>query len=1014
MLEFILKRKRVILLFALFVFVFGIYSISKLDKELLPVIEFNQTAVIMETEAVPAKDVEQFVTIPVEQAISNIKGVVDYSSTSAIGYSMVMVEVESGETDDVTKEIQATVNGLSSDISLIRNINVMEITTENPYETIYTITGESISEISDFSKNVLEPRLEALPEVRDVLLTGLEEKEVSIELHLNKLEEYGVQLDEVINFLQQMNVNTSVGKLESEDGAPSLRWNTGFTDIDDVRNLNIPTTEGMKSLSEIATVTEEVGADNQNAWKNGDSSFILVQIGRNSNVATQIDAANAVKKEVEKINEEGLIGNVQVEKIVSQADYVEHGISGITDNILIGALIAVLVLLIFLRSVRSTIIISISIPVSILLTFLVLNLLGYSLNLISLVGLGLGIGMLVDASIVVLESIYKKKEQGLQNLEAVIQGTKEVLNAVVASIITTIVVFLPLGILDNQVGEIAFILAIVVSVSLLASMLVSFTVIPALSENLLKVRKKKKNRKGIGDIYGSIVAWIVERKRRSLGVVSLFLVIFIGSLFLIAKIPVSVMPDFFDRYSEVIVELESGVGPEEREEIALALNNKLNNVPDIENSVIIDDVERMLIVINMTPAEEQTIEQKEVSEQILSNFRELEGDYPIISISTSLEGQMGMPVQLVIAGDGVSKLSEIGSNLAEELKEIEGLSTVIIHGENSAEELSILLDEEKIENDGIPVAMIFQQVGLISWEVAIGEMTVDGENQNIVLKNDLTINNQDEFLKHEIMTPVGPKQLSDYVKLEKSISPNQIDRLNGERYIQVMADIEGSDLGSVNRDVQEVVNKFETEDGYTVTVGGDLEVQQEAFLDILVIFAISIFLVYIVMTIQFNSLRQPFIILTIIPLTVTGVFIGLFISQKEFNLMSALGIIMLVGIVINNGILLIDRAKQKRNQGMDVREAIVEAGKDRIRPILMTTFTTVGGMIPLALATDSASGYQSPLAVVIMSGLLYSILISLIFIPSLYNLMESMGNGVKNLFRKSQDKKKLKSEQKVG
>lgn len=250
------------------------------------------------------------------------------------------------------------------------------------------------------------------------------------------------------------------------------------------------------------------------------------------------------------------------------------------------------------------------------------------------------------------------------------------------------------------------------------------------------------------------------------------------------------------------------------------------------------------------------------------------------------------------------------------------------------------------------------------------------------------------------MTPSGEKKLSTYVSLENITSPTQLDRLDGERFIEITADIEDRDLGAINRDIQKLIQDFDIETGYKVAVGGDLEQQQEAAQDLIVIFAISLFLVFVVMAIQFNSLKHPIIILTIIPLTVTGVIIGLVLSQKELSLMSGIGIVMLIGIVLNNGILLIDRVKQLRNRGLSVDEAIIEAGKDRIRPIFMTTLTTVGGMVPLAFATGASSGYQSPLAVVIISGLLFATMITLFLIPSIYLLFEDIGRGFNKLFRR--------------
>lgn len=266
------------------------------------------------------------------------------------------------------------------------------------------------------------------------------------------------------------------------------------------------------------------------------------------------------------------------------------------------------------------------------------------------------------------------------------------------------------------------------------------------------------------------------------------------------------------------------------------------------------------------------------------------------------------------------------------------------------------------------------------------------------------------MLDYEINTAIGPKKLANYISLMPVTTPTTIERQDGERYVRVMADIEDRDLGAVNRDVQALLKNMEVEDGYTVSLAGELEAQQDAFIDLLVIFAVSLFLVFLVMAVQFNSIKHPIIILSVIPITITGVIVGLFITQKELNILSGIGVIMLIGIVLNNGILLIDRVKQLRAQGMHTNEAIVLAGKDRIRPIFMTTLTTVGGMIPLAFATGASSGYQSPLAVVIISGLLFSTCITLVLIPAIYLLFEHMESGLKKIFTRKKEKKELPQE----
>ena len=999
MLNFLLNRKLVIGLIITLIFAVGVYAVSKLDQELLPSITFDETIVFIETEEMPAEDVEQFVTIPVEQAISNVDHIKDMESSTTNGSITMFVSSENGKGEEVTDEIHTQVQQLQSQLYGVKDVHVQLIATSGQYEFFLDVTGDDLAEVSHYTSEVIKPRLENLAEVNDVGVHGLEEKEIHITLKTDKLAEYDLSTAEVMQSIEQLNTNMSIGTLEKEDGEPSLRWNTSLSSIADVKNVDVQTIEGPIKLKDIAKVEEKTIEQDAFAWKNGETGFVLIQISR-ANGYTQIELVDAVRAEIEEIKKE-MSSTMEINELVAQADYVRDAIDGVVSNILIGSIIAIVVLILFLRNVRATFIVGLSIPASILLTIISMVVLDYSFNLISLIALGLGVGMMVDASVVVLESIFKKKELGYSNREAVIVGTKEVVGAVIASMLTTIVVFVPISLMEDDIGKLMVILTVVVSVTLISSVVVAFTLIPALSENFLKLRRTSKKKKSrIIEAYGRMMEWVARKKRRRLSVITMFTIIFVSSFFLLTNIPMNVMPDIFNRYSEIFIELEQGVSQEEREEIAEKMNEELQKVQDVESNLITDSGGTMYASINLTPEEEKTREQNEINEEILERLRSLEDEYPIHAIGSSLDGYPSLPVQLRVSGTELDQVERIADDTVEKLAKIDGLVSVKAEKGESLREYSFKFNDKNMDKDGVSKDYIYASVSQIFTEQPLGELLIDGKTMPMKLSNDVSIENKNDLLKEKIPTINGEKELSNYVSLEKETSLNEINRYNGERYITIGADYSEGDLGNINLEIQEMINGLDVEEGYTVAVSGDLEEQQQAMQDLLMILAISIFLVFTVMAIQFNSLKHPFIILMIVPYTITGVLIGLFISQNELNVLSGIGVIMLVGIVLNNGILLIDRIKQLRNSGLDVYEAVVNAGKDRIRPIFITTLMTVGGMIPLALATGSASGYQSPLAVVIISGLLYSTLISLVLIPSFYLVFEDIGALVNRLFRK--------------
>lgn len=992
LLKFIVQRKILVGLMTALVLLVGAFSILKLDKELFPALEFDGAYIEINAGDLPAIEVERQVTTPIERQIKSIEGVEDTVSTSSIGRSNIQITFEKGRGDEIFKEVEAIVNQLTPSMTEVKDVVAAQIGTSQSYELYLDISGGSMEDMTAFAKDILEPRLEDLNEVRDVSLVGIQEQEVSIEFNRKKMAENGLDIQQVISIIQHTNSEGTLGELTEGKEASTLRWNTGLENIEDIKKIQIPTELGFMSLNEIANISIKPLESSSFVWKNGTKDFILVQVGRVSNV-TQIEMADAVREEVKKIRKDKLVDGFELNELVAQADYVQDSIDGVTGNILLGGAIAIAVLLLFLRNIRATIIIGISIPTSVLLTFATMWLLDYSLNMLTMIGLGLGIGMMVDSSIVILESIYQKKEQGLKRFEAVISGTKEVASAVIASVLTTIVVFLPIGLLGGEMGQFMIILSVVVSITLISSVVVAFTLIPSLSERFLKLRKPVtfKAASGFMRAYNNLIATVVRKKRNSLAVIAVFMMMFVGSILLVTKIPMTIMPDMLNRYSEIMVNVETGLSLDEENRLVGKINETLSSIEDLETNYIMDNGNMYYVLINMTKGDEITREQKEVNDEIFSSLRALKENYPVESVQSAMTGGGGYPVQVHLKGDDFDKLQTIANNFITELEEIEGIVGVTNSIERTSTEQVIVLQEKEIESAGLTSMQIKAFIEQAFLNMPIGEMTYDDEKIPLTVKWDENMENKEMLFDIKVPTANGERELSDFMELKTVNTPNEISHINGERYISISADIEEKDLGTINRDVQKLIEDFEAPSGYSLSVAGDLEEQQKLMMEMVLIFGIAIFLVYFVMAVQFNHLVQPLLVMSVIPTTVVGAFLGLFLTQRELNIMSGIGIVMLIGIVLNNAILLIDRTNQLRKEGYSVEEALVESGRNRIRPIFMTTLTTVGGMLPLALASGTSGNYQAPLATVIIFGLMFSTFITLVLIPAVYRLFGTIG-----------------------
>ncbi|MFC5465767.1 efflux RND transporter permease subunit [Lederbergia graminis] len=1000
MIQFFVKRKILIGLATVLIILLGAYALTKLDEELMPPVQFDGAYVMVMAGDMAAAEVERTITNPLEQSIQSIDGVDEVYSTTTIGQTSIQVKIAKGRGEEVSKEVQSIASAITSKVNGVTEVIADQMSMSSSYEFFMDISNGDMDEMSAFAKDVLEPRLEELSEVRDVSLMGLKEYEMVVSFNRDKLNERALSTSQVIPVIMQANEEATLGEFSAEDSQPSLRWESNLTSVKDVENISIPAPSGMIPLGDIAEVSIQPLENTSYVWKDGTKDFIFVQIGRTSDV-TQIEMAEAIREEIQKIKDEGLVNGFEINELVAQADYVKEAIDGITSNIIIGGILAIVILLLFLRSISATFIISISIPTSILLTFLTMWLLDYSFNMLSLIALGLGIGMMVDASIVILESIYKKKEQGLVGMEAVLVGTKEVASAVIASVLTTIVVFLPIGLMGGEVGQFMIILSVVVSITLISSMIVAFTIIPSLSEKLLTVRKKHTRKEGrLVKSYGNAISWIVEKKRNSIAAIVLFFLMFVGSLFLISKIPMTIMPDVLNRYTELMIDLETGVSVEEKDEVIQKIYEVLADIDDVESSYIIDDGPMFYTLINMTKDDAITKDQKEVNDDILRELRGLEEDYPINSVQSAMSFSSGQPVQIQIKGENFETLKNIADDVTEKLTAIDGLTAINTSIERTSTEKVVLLNKEEINNAGLTEMQIQQFIQEAFLNMPIGEVMIEEEKIPFIVKWQEEITKEKTMLDLLVPTIDGNKSLSTFVQFQSVETPNEISHLDGERFVTISADIEGTDLGSINREVQSVLDDFKTPSGYTISTGGDLEVQQELIFDMLLVLAVSIFLVYLVMAVQFNHLAHPIIVMSVIPMTIVGVILGLFFTQLELTVMSGMGIIMLIGIVLNNAILLVDRTNQLRKEGLAVNEALTRSGKERLRPILMTTLTTAVGLLPLALASGTSGNYQAPMATAVISGLLFATLITLVLVPAVYRTFHAVGNGISQLFRR--------------
>ncbi|MDQ0300369.1 multidrug efflux pump subunit AcrB [Salibacterium salarium] len=992
----LLRRKFIVVYATIGMIVVSMMFMDTLENQFYPEVTYDTVTVSAEASNVPASDMEENVTYPIEEALSNVEGIQGYESVSTDDLSSITVTLQEEVGDEAYEQLKNAVGEVEGSISTVHDIEISRNTSAQRYEFYMDIHDGDIGTMTTFAETTLKPRLESLQEVKEVRVVGQMERTVMVQLEPEQMNQAGVTYDEVENVLQQQNDNVSIGRSNEED-TPVLTWNSSLQDMEEIENLFIPAENGVVLLSTIADIKVEESRNNQELWRDGDNNYVWVSVGR-TNEATQAELTQAVRSELKVIEQEGNIDGFVLDETIVQSEFVENSIGNLQTNVLIGGFLVVLVLFLFLRNVAATVIMAISIPVTVLMTFLLMALFDFSINLISLLGIGIGLGMVVDSSIVIMESIYKKKERGLDDREATIQGTKEVFTPVIASTLTTIMVFLPIGLISGQVGEFAKVIAAVIVFSQLSALIMCFTFIPVMSEKWLKVKQKKESSKPSA-FFAKIdryIDWMGQKTRRKVGIVLLFFLVFLASLSLTFFTPVTVLPDFYDRQAEFYVGLEQQTTPEDRERVAESMSQFLSETEDIEGYNIRNfGQNQMYFYVKMTPEEEATVSQNEINSVIHDELQEMSKDHPITA-----SGSVTYPIQISIKGDDLDELRGLADGLDAELADISGIQGITSTFENSRDEQRIVVDRSNAAMDGLTPTDIKDELTLLSTIRETGTIKAEGFSIPVMLSYGKEIQDATSLEEVEINTNNGEKPLSDYITFEEALSPNEISHEDGERVIQLLGDVDGRDLSEVSDDIYQVVNNYMVEPGYSVEVGGQIADQETTSHEMYLVLLSAILLVFAIMSIQFNSLIHPFVVMSVIPLTLTGVLAGLFITQTDLNLLSAMGMLILIGIVVNNGILLIDRMKQLRIAGMERYDAMKKACKERYRPIFITFITTVSATIPLAITTGHAGQYQQPMAIALIFGLSFSMFITLMFLPVTYVLFEDIAQKMKDRFYK--------------
>ncbi|ACN83910.1 putative acriflavin resistance protein [Brachyspira hyodysenteriae WA1] len=995
------------------VLILGFVSLSKLAVDFLPDMELPYITVSTEYENAGPEEVEKSVTRIVENAVATVSDINTITSTSEEGKSSVFIEFNWGTdlavaTADVREAIDGIKNSLPDDAD---SPTVLKFSTDmTPIMEIAFFGTDNLGALYTLIDNQILNKIEQASGVARAEIRGGLKTEMKVDLVLNRLHAYGIDINSIVSLLSSENQNLSGGDTYEGVYKYTLRTMGEFTTPEDIENtvVALKTNDTPIKLKDIGRVYQGYSDDSEIVKING-MPAISVSVNKESG-GNSVNVSKAVKRQLANLN---LPEGVEYEILFNSADNVNEAINGVLDTAWQGGLFAVIILMLYLWNVKTVSIIAVSIPISIIITFTLMYFMGITLNIISLSGLVLGIGMMVDNSIVVLENIFYYRNNGYGKYSSAINGTSTVALAISASTLTTIAVFLPFLFVEGQTGQLFRDLCITVTVSMIGSLFVALTIVPMLGARLVTNKKTKflipienfvndKFHSKINNLYSNLLSYSIKNKKKvfisSLSVV--FVIIILGLIF-IGK---EGFPTSDEGQFKIEVKMPVGTKSEQTQAFITRMEG------DIQDAIG-EDFDRMQSRVKSGSEEnaaEIRVQLREKSEgrklsvdEYIEITRNALVSYPaqinISAITTSAiggggrdGGTGGQEIEIELVGDDLDKSTEIANNIINAISGIEGIREPRLTRDDSNPELKIYVNREIAAKMGINVNTI---ANIIKTSFAgTTATTMTPANSDVT---DIDVNVQlgepdrlkiDDISRLMIPTTAGIVPISSIATVEKSYGPTEIERKDSTRITTIKASAYNRALSEIMQDVQEnISSKVFLPSGFTINYAGDFEDMKEAFLQLIQAFILALVLVYAIMASQFESFIAPFVIALAIPFGFAGSLLALFIGRQTLSVYSGIGFIVLIGIVVNNGIVLIDYMNQLMHEkNINGDEAALESGPRRLRPVLMTTLTTILGLLPMALSGGSGNEMYQPLSIAILGGLLVSTAFTLIIVPTVY------------------------------
>lgn len=997
------RRRVSVIMASVAVVAFGLVGYQRLTVELFPDITYPSITVQTDFPDTAPQEVETLVSRPIEEVVGVLQGLRTVRSVSRPGVSEVTLDFDWGsDMDMLSMEVREKLDRLILPEGCDDPIVLRFDPALDPIVRL-AIHGEGeLTAMRRLAERQLKQDFETLPGVASAQIRGGLEPEVRIEVDQERLAALDIPLAQVRQIVGVSNVNIPGGALRGAQSQYLVRTINEFESVEEIGDLVVAQVEGAAvRLRDVAEVY--MGSkDREEITRVDGEESVEISIYKEGDANT-VQVARALQESISDWQGGRLPPGIQLSVLFDQSGFIEQAVAEVRNAALVGGLLAVLVLLFFLRDLRSSIIIATSIPLSVIATFVFMYRAGVSLNIMSLGGLTLGIGMLVDNSIVVLESISRARERGLDRARAAVRGTTEVGAAVVASTLTTIAVFLPIVFVEGLAGQLFQDQALTVTFSLGASLFVAVTVIPMLASlggdgrtEAAAVAPEHLSR--AQGLYDRLLRLALRRGPMTLVVA---FAVFGGSLALVQTLRTELVPELTEGEFHFEVQLPEGSSLRASDAIVTEMEQAVSRDPRAERhfatvgsrlisgGLSLQTKAENLAQLNVVLAEGLG---EEAEYALIEDLRDEFADIPDLEIEVGRPSYFNLetPVEILLFGDDLQTLRDVSLDLVQQLEGVEGLTDVRSSLEAGNPELQVIFDRDRLAALGLDMGELSDNLrsrvlGAVPTRYKLEDQQIDVRVRNAGISE----GSREDIRNLVLPGPDGPLRLMAVADVRLDRGPAEIHRVQQQRAAVISGDLMGRSLGQVVPDVEQVLRETSLPANVTVALGGQNEEMQQSFDSLRFAIALAVFLVYLVMASTFESFLHPFLVLFTIPLAIVGVILGLWATQTSISVIVLIGVVMLVGIVVNNAIVLIDTINRFRRQGMEKLEAVRQAGHVRLRPILMTTLTTVLGLLPMALPFGDGAELRSPLAITVASGLLLSTLLTLVVIPAAYAVVPS-------------------------